>query len=72
MCVSCGCKRFEDSHDDERNITVAALERAASAANLTIPQVLRNLGEGCLSMLSGGVPEHQSQGQAVHERLRPD
>ena len=72
MCISCGCKSYEDSHEDERNVTVASLQRAAAASNLTVEQVLKNMGEGCLAMLGGEVPQHQSQGQAVHERLRPD
>ena len=66
MCISCGCRRFEDSHDDERNITVASLQRAATASNLTVSEVLQNLGDGCIQMLAHEIPQHQSHGQAVH------
>ena len=72
MCGSCGCGRYEESHDDERNITVSSLQRAADAANLTIEQVMQSMVEGCSRMLAHGVPQHTSTGQAVLERLRPD
>lgn len=72
MCVSCGCGKFEESHDDERNISVSTLQRAAAASNLTIDQVLENLVEGCSEMRQSGVPDHQSRGQAIESRLRPD
>jgi hypothetical protein len=72
MCISCGCGRFEESHGDERNITVATLQRAAAASNLRMDEVLNSMREGCGQMLSAGVPDHQSQGQAVKERLRDD
>lgn len=72
MCVSCGCGRFEDSHGDERNITVGSRRRAADASNLTIDQVLGATAAACNQMLAAGVPDHQSSGQAVEERLHPD
>jgi hypothetical protein len=72
MCVSCGCGKFEDSHGDERNISVSSLQRAAAASNLTVDQVLGNLMEGCRQMQQSGVPDHQSRGQAVESRLHPD
>jgi hypothetical protein len=72
MCVSCGCGRYEDSHDDERNVTVASLQRAADASNRTLQDVLQSTIEGCARMLASEPPTHQSAGQAVRERLRPD
>lgn len=72
MCVSCGCGKFEDSHADERNITVSSLQQAAAASNLTVDQVLQNLVEGCAQMRQSGVPDHQSRGQAIESRLHPD
>ena len=72
MCVSCGCGRYEESHGDERNITVASLQRAADASNMTLEQVLQNTVQGATAMLAGEVPQHRSAGQAVNERLRPD
>ena len=72
MCVSCGCGRFEDSHGDERNITVSSLQRAAAASERTVEDVLRSLETGSRQMLSSGIPERQSSGQAVESRLHPD
>jgi hypothetical protein len=72
MCVSCGCGKFEDSHGDERNISVFTLQRAAAASHLTIDQVLQNLVDGCKEMRESGVPDHQSRGQAIESRLHPD
>ena len=72
MCVTCGCGRYEDSHGDERNVTVASLQRAADASNQTLRDVLQATVEGCARMLADESPSHQSGGQAVNERLRPD
>lgn len=72
MCISCGCGKYEDSHGDERNLTVSSLQRAAAAGNLTMDQVLQNMKSGSESMMRSGVPDHMSTGQAVKERLRPD
>jgi hypothetical protein len=72
MCVSCGCGKFEDSHGDERNISVSSLQRAAAASNLTVDQVLNNLVQGCGEMRQSGVPDHTSRGQAIESRLHPD
>lgn len=72
MCISCGCGDYEDTHGDERNLTVATLQRAADAANLTLDQVLGNMREGAMSLEEGEIPDHQSAGQAINERLRPD
>lgn len=72
MCISCGCGKFEDAHGDERHVTVATLQRAADAANLTLEQVIGNMRQGASSMEKGGIPDHRSAGQAVKDRLRPD
>ena len=72
MCISCGCGKFEDSHGDERNITVASLQRAAAASNLTMQEVLKAMEGGCNEMLVSGVPDHVSTGQAIESRLHPD
>lgn len=72
MCISCGCNEPEESHGDERNITVATLQRAAAASNLTIQDVVKNMAEGCQTLQGGPIPDHTSTGQAVKERLHPD
>lgn len=72
MCISCGCGKYEDSHGDERNLTVSSLQRAAAAGSLTMDQVLQNMKAGSEEMMRSGVPDHTAAGQAVKERLRPD
>lgn len=72
MCISCGCGKYDDSHGDERNITVATFQRAANAANLTLEQVVGNMREGARALEQGEIPDRRSSGQAVKERLRPD
>jgi hypothetical protein len=70
MCISCGCKRYEESHGDERNITVASLQRAADASEKTMDEVLTAMAAGCRDLAANGVPDHQqSTGQAVIGRL---
>ena len=72
MCVSCGCGRFEDSHGDERNITVGSLQRAAAASGMTMEDVLKAVEASCHEMIASGVPDHVSTGQAIESRLHPD
>lgn len=43
MCVSCACGKPNESHGDERNITMDKLQQAATAANIPVDQVARNL-----------------------------
>ncbi len=43
MCASCGCGMLNENHGDDRHITLADLERAAEAADITVEEVLGNL-----------------------------
>lgn len=72
MCISCGCKDYNDSHGDERNITVDTLREAASASSLRLTEVLTNLREGAAELGSNPPPEPTVQGGAVKDRLHPD
>jgi len=72
MCISCGCGDYENSHGDERNVTVETLQRAADASDRTIQQVMQSMAAGTTQMLSTFIPNHQSTGEAVKERLRDD
>ena len=71
MCISCGCGKANDAHGDERNITVDTLQRAADASNLTLGQVITNMGTGSMELASSGVPRPEPAGKAVKERLDP-
>lgn len=46
MCLSCGCNRPMDSHDDPRNITYKNLADAATASSLTVHQTTSNIVAG--------------------------
>ena len=72
MCISCGCGRYNESHDDERNITVDTLQRAADASEMRLDQVIQAMIDGCKKLASGPIPDRQSTGQAVEDRLHPD
>ena len=43
MCVSCDCGEHADGHGDPRHITMAMLEAAAAAAEITVDQVAHNI-----------------------------
>ena len=43
MCASCGCQKWEDSHGDQRNITLNELRQAADAAGVDMQRVVENL-----------------------------
>ncbi len=45
MCVSCGCRLFNDDHGDPRNITMEELERAATAAGMSLDEVVEHIAE---------------------------
>lgn len=70
MCISCGCGKYNESHGDERNITVDTLQRAADASNMKLNEVIQAMVSGCEKLASGPMPETNNAGQAVEERLR--
>lgn len=43
MCLSCGCKKPNDDHGDNRNITMKDLEQAAQAAGTSRDQAAQNI-----------------------------
>jgi hypothetical protein len=51
MCVTCGCKKYEDDHGDPRNITLSRLRQSAEVAEIGLPEVVRNIEE---AVPSGG------------------
>lgn len=46
MCLSCGCKKANENHGDDRHITMSDIEAAAKAENSTTGDVVRNIQEG--------------------------
>jgi len=42
MCMSCGCKQPNETHGDDRNITLRDLEQAAAAAGTDVQGVMKN------------------------------
>jgi hypothetical protein len=61
MCVTCGCKKFEDNHGNPKNITLSQFQQAASAAGTDLNGVLRNVSEGLRSYggQNMGAPQQQ-------------
>ena len=45
MCVSCGCGKPNDSHENPNNINMNELQKAAKAANETVEDVAKNIAE---------------------------
>jgi hypothetical protein len=58
MCVSCGCGEPNDRHGDDRHITQSDLQQAATAAELSLDEVIQTIAQG--GQQSGG-------GQERHE-----
>jgi hypothetical protein len=50
--MSCGCNKLNDSHGDERNITMSTLQRAAEAAGMNVEEVKQNMAAS-LNAVSG-------------------
>jgi len=46
MCLSCGCGEPNEKHGDDRHITQDDIDAAATAADITSEEVLKNLGAG--------------------------
>lgn len=46
MCISCACNEPEATHDNPKNITLQAFKDAANAADVDLPQLLKNIGNG--------------------------
>jgi hypothetical protein len=43
MCASCGCGILDEDHGDFRSLTLADIEEAAEAANISIEEVAKNI-----------------------------
>lgn len=44
MCLSCGCMMPTNDHGDDRHITLADVQGAAAAADITVEQAAHNVG----------------------------
>lgn len=62
MCVSCGCGSPNDTHGDQRNITMDDIQQAAQAAGTTPQEVADNIQSACQQM--GGQAQMSSQSTA--------
>jgi hypothetical protein len=68
MCITCGCKQYEDDHDDARNITLSDLRRAAEAAELDIEDVTNNIDEAVLATSGAGAVLSETSPPRMPER----
>ena len=46
MCVSCGCGEPNERHGDDRHITRDDLQQAATAAEISLDEVIQNIATG--------------------------
>jgi hypothetical protein len=46
MCLSCGCGQPNENHGNNDHITLADLEKAARASNISIEEAAGNIQEG--------------------------
>ncbi len=44
MCISCGCGKPSDDMGNADTITLADLEKAAKASDMTVEEVAKNIG----------------------------
>ncbi len=49
MCLSCGCGDADNTHGDQRHITMRDLDQAAKAAHTTRERVIQNITQGGLA-----------------------
>ena len=54
MCASCGCNQIDDDHGDDRNITMANLNDAAAATDISIADVARNIQQAAGGQAGAG------------------
>ena len=43
MCLTCGCMKPHDKHDNPAYLTIEDLERSAKADNMTLDTAVQNL-----------------------------
>lgn len=46
MCLSCGCGQPNENHGNNDHITIADLEKAARASNITTEEAAENIQKG--------------------------
>lgn len=46
MCLSCGCKQPNERHGDDRHIVMDDLKLAATASDISVKDVVKNIQEG--------------------------
>jgi hypothetical protein len=63
MCVSCGCGKYDDDHNDDRHLTMTDLQDAADAAEIDLNEVAQNIQEA-VQQKQGGQSMGQQQRKA--------
>jgi hypothetical protein len=71
MCVSCGCKKYEDNHGDPRNITLGQLRQAAESGGVSLEDVAKNVGKRFTRTQALADPCTRQRETAGAERIRP-
>jgi hypothetical protein len=50
MCMTCGCREWDNDHGDQKNITYRRLVDAAEAGGVTVEEAAEHLREGVHAM----------------------
>jgi hypothetical protein len=53
MCLSCGCGQPNENHGNNHQITMADLEKAARASNITTEEAAENIQKGMKEQAKG-------------------
>ena len=46
MCMTCGCREWDNDHGEQKNITYRRLVDAAEAGGVTVEEAVRHLADG--------------------------
>ena len=46
MCLDCGCGELNESHGDDRHITMDSIRSAAQASEIPVDEAIRNISDG--------------------------
>lgn len=72
MCLDCGCGQPNETHGDERHITMHQLEAAAEASGVSPMQAAQNIVEGMRQAGGERAMDMRSQtGQHAGENQAP-
>lgn len=63
MCLDCGCGKPNDTHGDDRHITLQQLEQAAKASGISVQEAAQNILTGARQAGTQGASQQQASPQ---------